>query len=138
MSLVLNDIFKINIDATNKSNQEVEAEIRNQLSSAGINNVNISFEMTPDGERQIKIKIPEESIPEDGGVEMTIKDGKRVNKFKEVKKHSPGGDNENFSTMTDAEIKLWKQLCFQILKGLRLAQWKVKLLYCLMNPILKR
>ncbi|HMQ70427.1 MAG TPA: hypothetical protein PKA90_15685 [Ignavibacteria bacterium] len=105
VSLVLNDIFKVNIDATNKSNQEVETEIKNQLSSAGINNVTVSFEMSPGGERQIKINIPEGSIPEDGGVEMTIKDGKRVNKFKEVKKNSPGGDDANFSKMTDAEVR---------------------------------
>lgn len=105
VSLVLNDIFKINIDATNKSDQEVETEIKNQLSSAGITNVTVSFEKTPNGERQIKISIPVESIPEDGGVEMTIKDGKRVNKFKEVKKLSPGGDEPNFINMTDAEIR---------------------------------
>lgn len=105
VSLVLNDIFKVNIDATNKSNQEVETEIKNQLSSAGINNVTVTFELSPAGERMIKINIPEGSIPEDGGVEMTIKDGDKVNKIKEVKKNSPGGDEVNFSTMTDAEIK---------------------------------
>ena len=105
VSMVLTDIFKVNIDATNKSDQEVENEIKNQLSSAGINNVTVSFEKSPGGERMIKITIPEGAIPEDGGVEMTIKDGKRVNKFKEVKKNSPGGDEDSFSTMTDAEIK---------------------------------
>ncbi|MCB0728044.1 MAG: hypothetical protein KDD00_11300 [Ignavibacteriae bacterium] len=105
VSLILNDIFRINIDATNKSNQEVENEIKNQLSSAGINNVTVSFEMSPSGERQIKINIPEGSIPEDGGVEMTIKDGDKVNKIKEVKKNSPGGDDVSFSKMTDAEVR---------------------------------
>ena len=61
--------------------------------------------MSPSGERQIKINIPEGSIPEDGGVEMTIKDGDKVNKIKEVKKNSPGGDDVSFSKMTDAEVR---------------------------------
>ena len=99
---LLNELFKIDIDATGKSDSEVSDEIKAQLLSAGIENASISFEVNGEGHRKINLTIPEESLLKDGGVDVTIKDGEMVNKLKEIKR-TAGADR--FKGKSDAEIR---------------------------------
>jgi hypothetical protein len=103
-SAALNEIFKIDINATNKSDDELRQEITEQLKKAGIDNMQIEFERDTKGNRMMKFFRPLSSNPTNDGFDMTIKDGNNVNRLKEVRR--TGEDHANrFKGKTDAEIK---------------------------------
>lgn len=103
-SALLNDLFKIDINASNMSDTELSKEIDAQLKNAGIENATVDFEKNKDGHRMVKLNIPEQEIKKDGGFDMTIKDGDNVTKMKEVRKTGTG-DPDRFNGKTDEEIK---------------------------------
>lgn len=102
-SAALNKIFKIDINATNMSDEQLKEEVLKQLLNANMENVQIDFEKDSFGNRMIRFKLPDMKLVKDGGFDMTIKDGDRVNRIKEVRK--TGDDGDRFKNKTDAEIK---------------------------------
>ncbi len=103
-SALLNGLFKIDINATNMSDTELEKEITTQLKNAGIDVMTVNFIGDKDGHRVMKINIPEEQLKKDGGFDMTIKDGGNVTKLKEVRNTNPGNP-ERFRGKSDDEIR---------------------------------
>lgn len=103
-SALLNDLFKIDINATNMSNDELSKEIDTQLKNAGIENATVNFEKGSDNRRMVKIQIPEGKLIMDGGFDMTIKDGGNTTRLKEVRK-TGSGDPDRFKGKTDVEIR---------------------------------
>lgn len=101
---LLNDLFKIDINATNMSDAELENEITAQLKNAGIEVAQIDFKSDKEGRRILKVVIPDGQIKKDGGFDMTIKDGNKVTKMKEVRK-TGNGDPDRFKGKSDEEIK---------------------------------
>lgn len=102
-SALLNNFFKININATDMSDDELSTEIDKQLKSAGIEAATIDFERDSEGHRRVKLVVPADQIKKDGGFDLTVKDGKDVNRFKEVRKEGHNGDK--FKNKTDEEIR---------------------------------
>ncbi len=103
-SVLLNDLFKIDINATNMSDAELEKEITSQLKNAGIEAVTVDFKSDEKGHRIVKVVIPDDQIKKDGGFDMTIKDGNKVTKMKEIRKS--GQDNgDRFKGKSDSEIR---------------------------------
>lgn len=105
-SALLNNLFKIDINATNMSNEELAKEIDTQLKNAGIENAVVNFEKAPNGGRSVRLSIPEQDIKKEGGFDMTVKDGNNVNRFKELRRdRSDVGGADRFKDKTDSEIK---------------------------------
>ena len=103
-SAALNEIFKININATNKGDEELRAEITEQLKKAGVENMQIELETNTKGNRRIKFFRPLTEQPSNGGFDVTITDGNTINHLKEFRKS--GEDHANrFKGKSDAEIK---------------------------------
>ncbi len=103
-SALLNDLFKIDINATNMSDAELSNEINNQLKNAGIENATVDFEKGSDNHRMVKIQMPEGQLKTDGGFDMTIKDGDNVNRLKEVRR-TGHEDADRFKGKSDEEIR---------------------------------
>lgn len=102
---LLNDVFKININATNKSDSEVAEEINAQLKNAGFEDAQVTFKKDADGKRLIRLVIPVENIKKDGGFDITVKDGENVNRIKELRRTGPGTSGEMFKGKSDQEIR---------------------------------
>lgn len=102
-SAALHEIFKIDITATNMSDQQLADEVTRQLKSAGVENAQVSFERDSQGQRLFKVLIPDQSEKKEGGFDMIITDGNNVNRIKEVRKIGP--DHSRFKGKTDSEIK---------------------------------
>lgn len=103
-SVLLNDLFKIDINATNMSDAELEKEITSQLRNAGIEAVTVNFIGDENGHRMMKVVIPDDQIKKEGGFDVTIKDGNNVTKMKEIRKTGPD-NGDRFKGKTDEEIK---------------------------------
>jgi phosphoribosylformylglycinamidine (FGAM) synthase PurS component len=103
-AVLLNDLFKIDINATNMSDAELEKEITSQLKNAGIEVVTFNFERDKEGRRIVKVVIPENQMKKDGGFDMTIKDGEKITKMKEVRK-TGSGDPDRFKGKSDEEVR---------------------------------
>lgn len=103
-SALLNDLFKIDINATNMSDAELSNEINMQLKNAGIENATVDFERGDDGHRKVKVVVPIDQMKKDSGFDLTVKDGDNINRIKEVRKHGPG-EADRFKGKSDEEIK---------------------------------
>jgi hypothetical protein len=101
-SEILHQLFKIDINATNMSDDELKSEITGQLERAGIMGAIVKIERTGEA-RRVKIEFEENSIPPNGGFDMTITDGNNVEKIKQMRKES--GDVNKFKGKTDEEIR---------------------------------
>jgi hypothetical protein len=101
----LQGLFKIEMDATGISNEDLEKELNAQLQQQGIKNLAIVVKTGPNGERQIKTK-PTDGQIEDYGLDLTVKDGRRVTRIKEQVKHGEGNAEKlDVKNMSDDEIK---------------------------------
>lgn len=103
-SALLNGIFKIDINATNMSDDELRMEVETQLKNAGIENAQVDFEKDGGGKRMIRLFIPDQQLKKDGGFDMTIKDGNNVSRMKGIRKDGPGGEDK-FKGKSDQEIR---------------------------------
>ena len=112
-SAVLNDLFKIDINATNMSDAELNNEINAQLKKAGIENATVNFEKGPDGKRLLKVGIPDDQMHKSGGFDMTVQDGNNLTKLKEVRKNGPG-DPDKFKGKSDDDIRAMVRADLQI------------------------
>lgn len=106
-SLALNEIFRIDINATNMSDEELKSQITSQLEQNGVSGVQISFEKNADGRRVSRIFIPESAIKDKNGFDLTIQDGDENNKTMEVRKfrNKTDGEVDRFKDKSDEEIK---------------------------------
>lgn len=103
-SAALNEIFKININAANKSDDELRNEITEQLKKAGVQDMQIDFERDAKGHRMIKFIRPLNDQHGNGGFDVTISDGNTVNHLKELRK--TGDKNaDRFKGKSDDEIR---------------------------------
>ena len=101
----LEGLFKIEMDATGVSNEDLERDLRAQLQQQGINNLAIVVETGPNGERLIKTKLVDGEI-EDFGLDLTVKDGRRVTRIQEQIKRGDGDAPKlDVKGMSDDEIK---------------------------------
>ena len=104
-AVLLNVVFRININATNKSDSEVAGEISAQLKNAGFENAHVTFEKDADGKRLVRVVIPAEDIKKDGGFDITVKDGENVNRIKELRRSGTGTNGDRFKGKSDQEIR---------------------------------
>jgi hypothetical protein len=100
-AVALNSVFKLNIDATKMSNEELENEVKEQLESLGFGITNIDFKTDENGRRMIKLNLEHtDSNKMPGNFEMKIKDGNNEEVIKTVKKQA-----DQFQGKTDEEIR---------------------------------
>ena len=104
-SVALNKVFKVDINATNMSNDELKKEMTSQLEKNGISGVQIDLENNKDGRRITRVFIPESSIKDEGGFDMTIKDGNNEERIKQVRKKGSDEEMARFKGKSDKEIK---------------------------------
>lgn len=104
-SVALNKIFKVDINATNMNNDELKKEMTSQLEKNGISGVQINIENGKDGRRITRVFIPESSIKDEGGFDMTIKDGNNEERIKQVRKKGSDEEMARFKGKSDQEIK---------------------------------
>ncbi|MFD3002412.1 hypothetical protein ACFS7Z_18720 [Pontibacter toksunensis] len=100
----LESFFKIEMDATGISNEALEKSIQEQLQAQGIHNLAVKVTTGQDGERKINTSITDEA-GEAFGVDLKVKDGKRVTHVQEQIKYLQPGEVPPAKDMTDAEIK---------------------------------
>lgn len=101
-SAALDNFFSIKIDATGKSDEEVEAELQKQLDEQGVN-MKFSFRRTPEGKRDLLIEKTKEGEPNDPRqFELTIDENNGNEKLKVFTKKV---DPDKFNGKTDQEIR---------------------------------
>lgn len=102
-SAALYNFFRININATNMSDEEVKQEIANKLKEAGINNPNIEFKTDEHGKRLLKMNIPEDQMKNSkGNFELKVDDGGNQEVMKMVHNEL---DADKLKGKTDQEIR---------------------------------
>jgi hypothetical protein len=103
----LHSFFRIDVDATNMSDAEVNAELERQLKEAGIETITVDFKKNAKGERMLEIHPTEgglkamEDITKDKDFELSVKDGNNKQFIKTRQKH----EALNLEGKTDDEIK---------------------------------
>lgn len=100
-SAILHGLFRIDINATNMSDEELKTEITSQLRNAGVTDATVTI--VRNGElRRVKIDFPESAVPNGTGFDMTITDGNSVERIKQLRKEAEPG---KFDGKTDDEIR---------------------------------
>lgn len=101
-SAALHDFFKVDIDATGMSDEELKAEVERKMREQGVD-LNIRFETGPDGRRVVNLeKIGNEMQKEPKSYELNIEDKNGQEKIKLMEKKA---DPEKFKGKTDQEIR---------------------------------
>src|SRR5690606_1718377 len=80
-SKVLDDLFKININAKNMSDQELSAEVERQLKEGGIEVQTVNFRRDENNRRLIDIKMSEDGKPR--SFQLNINDGDQKMRIEE-------------------------------------------------------
>ena len=83
-SKMLDDVFKIDINAKNMSDQELSAEVERQLKEGGIEVQTINFRRDENNRRLIDIKMSEDGKP--GSFQLNINDGNQKMRIEERRK----------------------------------------------------
>ncbi len=97
----LHTMFRIDVDATNMSDEQATLELQKQLKDAGIDNVNISYKRNSSGDRMLEMS-PIENSSKDNNFELRIKDGENQ-QF--LKTRTNKDEIINFEGKSDEEIK---------------------------------
>ncbi len=98
-SAALNSIFKIDIDATNMTDKEVEEQLTKQMREAGMEPTTVFISKDANGHRMIRMNMDDQKEPQ--SFEMNIKDGNDHEVFKTMTKHDDG----EFKGLTDKQIR---------------------------------
>jgi hypothetical protein len=118
--------FKIDIDATNKSDKDVVNEITKQLEDAGLKNVDVKYERQPEGYRKLSILIPEsESNLKNNKIDMKITDGNDEEHLKTENRIKLNCDENRFKGKGDKEIK---QIIMEDLKDMNISEDDIQLI----------
>jgi len=98
----LHSFFRVNINATKMSDEELAKEVQKQLGEDGIQNVSLNIKTDENGKRMVKINLENpEKTPKD--FELRIDDGKNQEVLKQKVKIS--NDPDKYKGKTDEEIK---------------------------------
>lgn len=103
----LHSFFRVDVDATNMSDAEVNAELERQLKEAGIEAITVDFKKNANGERMLEIHAAEsglngmEDAVKNKDFELSVKDGNNEQFIKTRTK----SDALNLEGKTDDEIK---------------------------------
>jgi hypothetical protein len=104
-SAALHSFFKIDINASNMTDEQVQAEIRKQLDAAGYNDMDVSYKTMENGKKRLEVKM-KDGIKHEGNqnlqVDVNDKNGEQVIKMKTMDK-----PDVDFSKMTDTEIRTY-------------------------------
>lgn len=104
-SAALHSFFKIDINASNMTDEQVQAEIRKQLDAAGYNDMDVSYKTMENGKKRLEVKM-KDGIKHEGNqnlqVDVNDKNGEQVIKMKTVDK-----PDVDFSKMNDTEIRTY-------------------------------
>ncbi|HLT24097.1 MAG TPA: hypothetical protein VK004_03140, partial [Ignavibacteria bacterium] len=103
-SKVLDDLFKININAKNMSDQELSAEVERQLKEGGIEVQTVNFRRDENNRRLIDIKMSEDGKP--GSFQLNINDGDQKMRIEE-RRHTDDQPMQEFDIKgkSDDEIR---------------------------------
>ncbi len=102
-SAALNKFFRINIDATNMSDAELEEEVTRKLKEAGIENPDIEFKTDENGRRLFKMKLSDEDMKNrPDNLELRINDGNNQEVLKTVHNRL---EADKLKGKTDQEIR---------------------------------
>lgn len=103
-SAALHSFFKIDVNASKMSDEQVQAEIRKQLEEAGYTDFNVSYKKDENGKSRLEMKLKDGIKSNDGKsfeVNVDDKNGHQVVKMK------TGKPDMDFSKMTDEEIRTY-------------------------------
>lgn len=104
----LHSFFRVDVDATNMSDAEVNAELERQLKEAGIETITVDFRKNAQGERMLEIHPTEsglkamEDATKNKDFELSVKDG---NNEQFIKTRHKSEAALNLEGKTDDEIK---------------------------------
>jgi hypothetical protein len=98
----LHSFFRINIDATKMSDEELAKTVEKQLKEQGMENVSLIFKTDSNGKRQIQMKIEHNNDNSPKDMELRINDGNNQEVMKFVKKPL---DQAKLKGKTDEEIR---------------------------------
>jgi hypothetical protein len=100
-SAALFNFFKVDINAHNLTDKEVEEQITKQLKEGGIENPNIEVKTDEQGRRMIRMKVEDTDLKDGKSFEVRVHDGKNEEVLKRMKFHS----DRDFKGRTDDEIR---------------------------------
>lgn len=103
-SAALYSFFKVDINSSKMSEEQVQAEIKRQLEGAGFNDMNVSYKKDENGKTKLELKLKDGINSRDGkNLEVNVddKNGHQVVKMK------TGKPDVDFSKMTDEEIRTY-------------------------------
>lgn len=98
----LNSFFRINIDATKMSDEELSKEVEKQMKEQGMENVSLNFKTDANGKRQIQMQMDHNTSKDPKNMELRINDGNNQEVMKMVKKPL---DQDKLKNMNDEEIR---------------------------------
>lgn len=102
-SAALHSFFKIDINANNMTDEQVQTEIMKQLEAAGYSDMVVSYKTIENGKKKLEIKM-KDGIKHEGNLQVDVNDnnGKQVIKLKTMDK-----PDVDFQKMTDTEIRTY-------------------------------
>jgi hypothetical protein len=104
----LHSFFRIDVDATNKSDEQVREELQRQLKEAGVDDITVDFKTDAKGNRMLEIEPTEvglnrkEGAPNNKDFELSVKDGDNEQFLKTRHKSAEMG---SFEGKSDEEIR---------------------------------
>jgi hypothetical protein len=102
-SAALYKFFRININAKNMSDNELQQEITNKLREAGVNNPVVEIKTGENGKRLVNMKIScDQMINSQNNVELRVDDGNNKEVMKIIHNKL---DEDKLNGMTDREIR---------------------------------
>ena len=104
-SKMLDDVFKIDINAKNMSDEELSAEVERQLRENGIEATTVNFRRDENNRRKIDITVSPD-LKKDQGFQLNIDDGDQKMHIQEMRKFGDGKtEGFDFKGKSDQEIK---------------------------------
>ena len=100
-SAALFKFFRVDVNAKNMSDKEVEQQIAKELKDGGIQNPNIEVKTDEQGRRMIRMKVEESDMKDGKSFEVRVHDGNNEEVLKKMKFHS----DRDFKGKTDDEIR---------------------------------
>jgi len=98
----LHSFFRFDIDATNRNDKDVEAELQKQLKDAGIDNIQVSYKKNSNGDRMLEMTNTGNHGEGVQNFELGITDG---NNKQFIKTRSDNNPDMNFEGKSDDEVR---------------------------------
>ena len=110
----LHSFFRVESDATNKSDAQVTDELQKQLKAAGIEDIKVGYKTMPDGQRMLDVQPTESGLnrkegdPANKDFELSVKDGNNE-QFLKTRHKSSESLNLEGKLFLEAHIPLQEQ-----------------------------